>query len=77
MGLFSMLLLIVAAVAAFLSSIFLLFFPKYLTRINEFGSRVLLRTEEFVIKYRIITGLLLLVFCGFLLYVIYTTPLKL
>ena len=77
MGLFSMLLLIVAAVSAFVICIFLLFLPKYLTRINEWGNRVLFRTEEFTVKYRIITGLLLLVFCVLLLYVIYTTPLKL
>jgi len=77
MGLFSMLLLIVAAVAAFLSSIFLLFFPKYLARINELGNRVLFRTEELIVKYRIITGLLLLVSCILLIYIIYTTPLKL
>lgn len=77
MGLFSMLLLIVAAVAAFIICIFLLFFPKYLTRINEVGNRVLLKTEEFVLKYRIIIGLLLLIFCVLLLYVIYTMPLKL
>jgi hypothetical protein len=77
MGFFTMLLLIVAAVSAFITSIFLLFFPKYLARINEFGNRVLFRTEELIVKYRIITGLLLLVFCILLLYVIYTTPLKL
>lgn len=77
MNLFVMYFLYAAAVSAFLLGALLLFFPKALAKINELASKVIVRTEQYIFVYRIIAGIVLVVFSIFLFYVLRTTPLKL
>ncbi len=77
MNLFAMYFLYAAAVSAFSLGALLLFFPKALAKINEVTSKLIVGTEQYMFAYRIIAGIVLLIFGLFAIYVIRTTPLKL
>lgn len=77
MGLFTMYLFKAAAVFSAIIGILLLFFPKLLIKINETGTRMLLQTEQYLTKHRIIFGILMLICSLLLFYLIKTIPLKL
>ncbi|HAK88464.1 MAG TPA: hypothetical protein DHV16_08005 [Nitrospiraceae bacterium] len=77
MNLFAMYFLYAAAVSAFLLGALLLFFPKALAKINEVTSKLIVGTEQYMFAYRVIAGIILLIFGLFVVYVLRTTPLKL
>lgn len=77
MGLFTFYLLKFAAYAAFILGALLLFFPKAIAKINQAGTKFIIRADVLLTKHRIIAGVLLLVGGIFLLYLIRTIPLKL
>lgn len=77
MTLFVMCFLIVGIVSAFTLSVFCLFFPNILIKLNQWASQAILSTEENVIKNRKTLGILMLVFGIFLTYVVVSTPLDL
>jgi hypothetical protein len=76
MGLFAFSVLVVGAVFAFILAVFFLFLPHVLKKMNEFSSKMILRTEDFLFQNRTIVGIALLAFCAFLIFIIYTKPLK-
>lgn len=71
-----MYLLYAGAVSALFLGMLLLFFPKQLAKLNEVANRIAIGTERYMFLYRIIIGILLLVFAVFLIYVIRSMPLK-
>lgn len=77
MGLFTMYLFKAAAVISLVIGILLLFFPRLLIRMNEVGTRMLLQTEEYLTKHRLIFGILMIICSMLMFYLIKTTPLKL
>jgi hypothetical protein len=77
MTLFVTAFLSVGAFSAIVLSLFFLFFPKVLVKMNEIASKAILNTEEAMLKYRIGFGLLLLLSGLFLAYIVYSTPIHL
>lgn len=76
MGLFTLSVLIVGAFFALILGVFFLFLPQSLKKMNEFSSKMILKTEDFLFQNRTAVGIALLVFCAFLVFIIYTKPLK-
>lgn len=76
MGLFTLSVLLVGAFFAFILGVFFLFLPQALKKMNEFSSKMILKTEDYLFQNRTVVGIALLVFCAFLIFIIYTKPLK-